>query len=283
MPRAIWTGSISFGLVEIPVSLVTAERAQASIAFHLLDKRTMKPVGNKRVNKETGKEVPWGDIVRGYEYERGEFVVLSDEELKRANVEASKTVDIVAFVDLDEIDPFYFDKPYYLAPARKGAGKGYALLHETLKSTGKCGIARVVLRTREYVAAVMPRGDALALVLLRYADEIVEPKAAGIEGHDLKALHVREAETKLASQLVDGMTKKWDPKEYHDDYREDVLELVERKIKTGKTETIAEPRGGEKAERRGSLVDLMPLLEKSLESARGGKRGHAPRRRRKGA
>ena len=282
MPRAIWTGSISFGLVEIPVSLVTAERTQASISFHLLDKRSMKPVGNKRVNKETGEEVPWGEIVRGYEYERGEYVVLSDDELKRANVEASKTVDIVAFVDLDEIDPFYFDKPYYLAPARKAAGKGYALLHETLKSTGKCGIARVVLRTREYVAAVLPRGDALALVLLRYADELVEPKAAGIEGHSLKSLGVREAETKLASQLVEGMTKKWDPSEYQDDYREDVLELVERKIKTGKTETIAEPRG-EKTSRRGSLVDLMPLLEKSLATARGGKRGHAPRRRRKGA
>ena len=284
MPRAIWKGNITFGFVEIPVALATAERSERTIRFHYLDKRDMKPVGFKRVNKDSGEEVPWKDIVRGYQYERGQYVVLSDEELKRANVEVSRTVDIVGFVELAEIDPFFFQKPYYLTPLKKES-KGYALLHETLRVTGKAGIAKVVLHTRQHVAAVVVHGPALALVLLRYADEIVEPESIGIEPPDLKSLKIRDAELKLAEQLVDGMMAKWDPKQYHDDYREDVMSLIERKIKTGTVETV-EDEDEEKEPRRGSLVDLMPLLKKSLEAAHGAKQGakELPRRRKaKGA
>lgn len=283
MPRAIWKGSISFGLVEIPVALSTAERSEREIAFHFLDRRTMKPVGFQRVNKETGEEVPWGEIVRAYEHEKGEYVVLTDAELKKANVETSQSVDIVAFVEMSEIDAFFFSKPYYLTPLKKQS-KGYALLHETLRRTGKAGIAKVVLRTRQHLAALVVRGPALALVLLRYADELLDPVDAGIEASHDKEKQASDAELKLAAQLVEGMTQKWEPEKFHDDYREDVLELIARKLKTGHVETAGtngeKPRSG----RGGSIVDLMPLLKKSVAAARGGRSDAAPRRRRaKGA
>jgi DNA end-binding protein Ku len=261
MARAIWTGSISFGLVEIPVTAHTAEDPSEEIRFNLLDKRTMKPVGYVRVNKETGKEVPWDEIVRGYEYEKGEYVLVTDEELRRANVEKSETIDIVAFVELASIEPFFYEKPYYLKPVRKG-GKGYALLHETLVRTGKAGIARVVFRTRQHIAALLPRGPALGLVLLRYADELKSPEAVGVEPMDAKALDIKDKELDLAEQLVDGMTEVWDPEKFHDEYREDVMALIERKIKAGKTQEVLledKPR-----KRAAEVLDLMPLLQKSL-------------------
>jgi DNA end-binding protein Ku len=275
MARAIWTGSISFGLVEIPVSLHTAESPEKEIRFHLLDRRNMKPVGYSRVNKETGKEVPWGDIVRAYEYEKGEYVVLADEELASANVEKSESIDIVGFVDLADIDPLFFDKPYYLKPLKKGS-KGYALLREALDKTGKAGIAKVVLRTRQYVCAVVGRGPALTLVLLRYGDEIKSP--ASLEILPDKEAAVSAKEMALAEQLIDGMAMEWKPSEFHDTYREDVMDLIEEKIKSGKTEEVLVR---ERPKKKGAeVLDLMPLLKKSLESAGGGRPRKAAEERR---
>src|SRR5512141_2880109 len=161
MARAIWKGSISFGLVNIPVSLYSAENRSEELSFHMLDKNDMAPVGYKRINKKTGKDVAWDDIVKGFEYEDGHYVVITDEDFIRANVEATRTVDIVDFVDLDEIDPAFYEKPYYLAPANKSANKSYALLRETLKRTKKVAIAKVVIRTREYLAAVISHGPVM--------------------------------------------------------------------------------------------------------------------------
>ena len=170
MPRVLWKGAISFGLVHIPVGLYSAEKRN-SFDLTMLDRRTMKPVGFKRYNKETGEDVSWDDIVKGYEYEKGRYVVLTDEDFRRANVEATQTVDILAFVDQDKIAPMFFETPYYLAPDKRGH-KGYALLRETLKQTGKIGIANVVIRTRQYVAALIPVGNIILMNTLRYSNEL---------------------------------------------------------------------------------------------------------------
>ena len=265
------------------MALSTAERSEREIAFHLFDRRTMKPVGFQRVSRETGEEVPWGEIVRAYEHEKGEHVVLTDEELRKANVEASQSVDIVAFVEMSEIDAFFFAKPCYLTPLKKQS-KGYALLHETLRRTGKAGIAKVVLRTRQHLAALIVRGPALALVLLRYADELLDAADVGIEASRDQQQQASDAELKLTAQLVEGMTQEWKPETFHDEYREDVLELIERKLKTGRVETVATKAGKAKPGRRGSIVDLMPLWKRSVAAARGERSDPAPRRRRaKGA
>jgi DNA end-binding protein Ku len=284
MPRSFWTGAVSFGLVEIPVSLYSAENPEEDLKFNLLDKRTMKPVGYERVNKETGEKVAWGDIVRGYEHEKGEYVVLSDAELGKADVEKSRTIDIVGFVELDRIDPVHYVKPYYLSPTKKDS-KGYALLHKTLEKSGKAGIAKIVMRTRQHLAALTTRGAAMTLIMLRYADEIRSPSSLDISEADLKALKISDKELELAERLVDEMTMEWKPAQYHDDYREDVLSLIERKVKAGKVEEIDTPHA--KPRRRGEVHDLMPLLKASLDA--GGKPARAApprstrRRVRKGA
>lgn len=281
MSRAIWNGTIAFGLVEVPVSLHSAEKAEETVRFRLLDRRSMKPVGNLRVNQETGEEVPWEEVVRGYEYEKGEFVVLTDEELRRANVEKSESIDIVGFVDLADIDPMYFEKPYYLKPAKKGS-RGYSLLRATLEETGKAGIATIVLRTRQRVAALLPRGPALALVMLRYAEEVRTPASLEIEEPERKEGEVGKKELALARQLVEGMAMKWQPARFKDEYKDEVLHLVDRKIKAGKTEEVLlEPK---KERPKKDVLDLMPLLEKSLAQRPKGKLHRArPRRARKGA
>ncbi len=267
MARAIWKGSISFGLVEIPVALVAAEESN-ELAFHQIDKRTFARIGTKRINKETGEEVAWEDIVRGYEYEPDEYVVLTDEELARANTKATQTIEIEDFVDQDEIDPVYFERPYYLEPIRKGS-KSYALLRETLMRTRKVGIARVVLRTRQRIAALLVREGVLVLEMLRYSYELRDAKEMGIEVPDTKAgkLELNDRELQMAERLVKGMSAPWKPEKYKDSYRDDVLKMVERKIKAGHTHVIEEP-GSDEAEKapRAEVVDLMPLLKKSVET-----------------
>ena len=264
MARAIWKGSISFGLVNIPVGLYSAEKRD-ELHFGLLDRRNMSPIHYKRVNEKTGREVPWDEIVRGYEYEEGHYVVLSDDDLKRANPEATQTVDILDFVEGEEISPLYFDKPYYLGPQKKGA-KSYALLRETLRRTGKVGIAKVVIRTRQYLAAVVPQDDALVLNLLRFEDELRD-------ADDLELPHglagVTEKELQMAEKLVEGMADEWDPEKYRDDYRSDLLKLIKKRVESGKTEEV-EPLP-EMPKDEGKVVDLMLLLKQSVESSRPGK------------
>jgi DNA end-binding protein Ku len=263
MARAIWKGSISFGLVNIPVGLYSAE-TRDEIHFKLLDKNTMSPIHYKRVSEESGKEVAWDATVRGYEFESGKYVVLSDEDLKGAAPEATQTIDIVDFVDIDEISPLYFDKPYYLGPDKKGA-KAYALLRETLRRTGKVGIAKVVIRTRQYLAAVVARGDVLTLELLRYAHELRDPSELDVPGGKAG---VSDREIDMAERLVEGMIAAWEPEKYKDTYRQDLMKMIEKRVEAGQLESSPEPAPKPKAD-RGNVVDLMALLKQSVEQ--GGK------------
>lgn len=269
MPHAIWSGSISFGLVTIPVSLVSAEERN-DLAFHLLDGRNMAPVKQERVNSLTGERVEWDDIVRGYEYSDGSYVVVDDEDFQTANVEATRTIDILAMVRAEEIPEPYFDRPYYLAPASKAAVKPYALLRDTLREAGYVGVATIVIRTRQHISALIPAGDALVLDLLRWPHELRSADALGLPG-DLAEIGVSDAEMKLARQLVEALASEWDPSAYRDTYRDDLLALIERKVATGEVEappTVAETPG-EAAE----VVDIMELLKRSLDAATGGKKG----------
>ncbi|MGC2423098.1 MAG: Ku protein [Nitrospirota bacterium] len=262
MAHAIWKGSISFGLVQIPVGLYSGEKRE-ELNFAMLDKNDFSPVGYKRYNKNTGQEVGWNDVVKGYEYEEGRYVVLSDDDLKNANPKATQTVEILDFVDADEIPAEYFDKPYYLAPTAKGK-KGYALLREMLKKTGKVGIAKVVIHTREYIAALMPQGNVLVLDILRYPYEIRDTSDLEIPGENISELGVTDKEIQMAEMLVKGMVDKWDPARYKDTYREDVMKMIEEKVKTGDTKRLAE--AAMKEEKKGAeIIDLMSLLKKSVE------------------
>ena len=208
--------------------------------------------------------------MKGYEYEEGEYVVLGEDDFKRANPEATQTIDIVAFVDLDEIDPMYFDRPYFLAPT-KGGEKGYAILREALAETGKAGIARVVLRTREHLAAVHPRDKALILELLRYEHELRDAKGLELPGEDLAKLKVTKREIEMAGQLIEGMVEEWDPSQYKDEYREDLMARVKEKVKKGQTREIAEPAEESVAAGDAKVIDIMDLLKRSLQET-GGKR-----------
>jgi DNA end-binding protein Ku len=263
MPRTLWKGAISFGLVNIPVGLYSAENRN-SFDLDLLDKRTLTPVGFKRYNKETGKDVSWNEIVKGYEYEKGNYVVLTDEDFRRANVEATQTVEIVKFVEASEIAPIYFETPYYLAPQKRGE-KGYALLREILIQNEKTAIANVVIRTRQYVAALMPLGDVIVMTTLRYANEIRPADNLDVPSRNLKSLRITGKELEMGNRLVEGMSGKWNPKEFHDTYHEDLMALIEKRIKAGKTETIDESEPKAKKRQEGRVIDLMALLKKSVE------------------
>lgn len=265
MSRVLWKGAISFGLVHIPVGLYSAEKRN-SFDLTMLDRRTMKPVGFKRYNKETGEDVTWDDIVKGYEYEKERYVVLTEEDFKRANVEATQTVDILSFVNGAEIGPMYFETPYYLAPDKRGH-KGYALLRETLKQTGKVGIANVVIRTRQYVAALMPVGEVIVMSTLRYANELQPADEFEVPSKDLKSVGITPREIDMARRLVDEMSDTWKPDELHDSYHEDLMALIEKRIQAGQTEVVTEP-SAEEEERpaKGEVIDLMALLKRSVET-----------------
>jgi DNA end-binding protein Ku len=263
MARALWKGSISFGLVNIPVGLFSAEQRDEGISFAQLDGRSMSPIGYKRYNKSTGEEVPWDDIVRGYEYEPGHYVVLTDEDFEKANVKASRTVEIVDFVDASKIEPMYFDKPYYLAPTTQNS-KGYALLRETLRRSGKIGIARVVIRTREYLGAVMARGPMLLLEVLRWPYELRTADDLEVPGEDLTELGVTEKELKMAELLVEQMVEEWKPDKYKDKYRDDLLTRIREKIAAGETEAVTTGEEEELVEAGADVVDIMDLLKRSV-------------------
>src|SRR6185503_17094313 len=263
MARGLWKGAISFGLVNVPVELFSAEKRSSELDLTMLDKRDLAPVGYKRYNKSTGEDVPWAEIVKGYEYDDDQYVVLSDEDFRRANVEASKTVDIQAFVDLEDIPPLHFETPYYLAPGKRGE-KAYALLRDALRKSGKAGIATVVIRTRQYLAAVMPQDEVLLMDTLRYADELKDAEELGIPG---SALHHKASpkELDMALRLIEDMTAKWRPEKFKDTYRHDLMARIKEKIKKGQTEEITEPEKGEKEPARAEVIDLMALLKKSVE------------------
>jgi DNA end-binding protein Ku len=231
----------------------------------MLDRRNMKPVGVKRYNKDTEKEVAWEDIVKGYEYEKDRYVVLTDEDFKRANVEATQTIDIMAFVKAEEVAPPYYETPYYLAPDKRGE-KGYALLRETLKAMDKIAIATVVIRTRQYLAALIPNGDVIVLNTLRYTNELKLAKDLNLPSGNLKASGVSPREIEMAKTLVDEMSEPWKPERYRDTYHEDLMKLIDKRIKAGKTEVITEPDEHETEPVRGEVIDLMALLKRSVEA-----------------
>src|SRR3982751_6193473 len=266
MARGLWKGAISFGLVNVPVELYSAQKRSAELDLTMLDKRDMAPVGYRRVNKATGKEVPWEDVVKGYEYEDDKYVVLSEEDFRRANPEASKTVDIVDFVDVADIAPQYFETPYLLAPGKRGE-KAYALLRDAMAKAGKAGIATVVIRTKAYLAALVPQGEMLILNTLRYHKAL---KSA--DDVDLPEKLKGAKEIDRALRLIDDMADAWQPEKYHDTYHEDLLKRIEEKIKAGQTEEITEPQKEEKASKGADVIDLMSLLRKSVE---GGKKAPA--------
>ncbi len=270
--RAIWEGTISFGLVQIPVGLHTAE-SRDDLDFDMLDRRDMAPVGYQRYNRTTNEPVDWDNIVKGYEYEDGEYVIVEKEDFKRANVKATQTVDIVHFTDASNIDVMYFEKPYYLVPSKKGH-KAYVLLREVLRKSGKVGIARVVIRTRESVAAVMVRGPALILEILRYDHELHKAADFNLPDESVKQMKISPAELKMAERLVSDMEGPFKPEEFKDTYRDDLLAFIKHKIKSGDTE---QPEAPEEAPEASNVVDIMELLRSSL-GKRGGAANEKPRK-----
>ena len=263
MPRVIWKGAISFGLVHIPVALYPAAKHE-DIDFDWLDKRDMKPVGYKRINKKTGKEVSQDDIVRGVQYQDGRYVVLSDAEIKAANPKTTQSIDILAFVDAHDISFVYLETPYYLAPLPRGE-KVYALLRETLKQTEKVGIANVVIQTKQHLAALIPVGPVLVLNTLRWASEVRPFDDLSLPKDHLKTAGITAKELTMAEQLVQDMSEKWQPSQYSDTFRDDIMALVKRKIEAGKTEVIAEVPASDTDERPSNVIDLMQLLQRSLK------------------
>src|SRR6266542_4143180 len=259
MARPIWKGSISFGLVNIPIALYPATRRE-ELKFRLLRKSDLSPVNYKRVAERDGKEVTWEEIVKGYEYEKRKYVVLKDEDFERVDLEATQTVDIQDFVDQEEIDPMFFYKPYYLEP-QKGGDKAYALLRDALKDSNKVGIAKVVIKTRQYLAGVKPEDGALVLELMHFADELADPGQL----HVPKKTEVGKREMNKAKSLLDGMSSKWNPAKSKDDYREALMEVIEEKVEAGGKEIEETPK---KAPKPTKIIDLVSVLQKSLEQTR---------------
>jgi DNA end-binding protein Ku len=270
MARAIWKGSISFGLVNIPIALYPATRRE-ELKFRLLRQSDLSPVNYKRVAEKDGKEVSWDQIVKGYEYEKGKYVVLKDEDFERVDLEATQTVDIQDFVDQEEIDPIFFYKPYYLEP-QKGGDKAYALLRDALKDSNKVGIAKVVIKTRQYLAGVKPEDGVLLLELMHFADELADPGKL----HVPKKTEVGKREMNMAKSLIDSMSSKWNPEKYRDDYREALMEVIEEKVETGGKEIEEKPK---KARKPTKVIDLVSVLQKSLEQTGGKKKATAKSRR----
>jgi DNA end-binding protein Ku len=285
MPRALWKGAISFGLVHIPVALYPASR-QDELDFDWLDRRSMAPVGYKRINKETGREVQRENIVRGIKHGDGRYVVLSDDEIRTANVKSTQTVDIVAFVDAGEIDVTYFETPYVLGPLKRGE-KVYALLREALKRERKVGIAYVVLNTKQHLAALIPGERALLLNTLRWATEIRDLADIDLPSGGLKSAGIHEPELKMATELIRKMSEPWDPSRYRDSFRDDILKLVDRKVAKGQLKEVAEVEAPASSKPGAEIIDLTELLKKSLGSRAshkaGAKKPAASARRRKNA
>jgi DNA end-binding protein Ku len=278
--RGIWSGSISFGLLQIPVTLYTAESRAEEIHFRLLEKRTLLPIHFQRVSGKTGKPVEWKDIVKGYEIDKDEFVVVEPDELAKANVKATQTIDIQDFVSRDAIDPAYFEKPYFVVPQPRAA-KAYILLRRALQEKNAIAIATFVLRTREHLVALMPVGDALMLEVLRFGHELRDVEDVPLPSEE-DVPRVNAKELAMAEQLIEGMMTKWDPAKYKDRFHDEVIELIEEKAKTGKITPRREEVPGKVAN---DVVDLLALLKKSVAANddRPGPKKAAPRRKKRSA
>lgn len=265
MARPIWNGTISFGLLNVPVQLYSGERT-VDLHLRMLDSRDQSPIRYERINSETGEEVPWKDVVKAFEYSKGSYVVLDEDALRKAHPESTETVEIEAFVARDSIDPRYYEKPYYLVPGKK-AEKGYVLLREILQKSGRVGIAKVVIRTRQYLAALMPEKSALILNLMRFPQELVEAGEFTLPSGSLARYRITPREMQMAEALVESMSSDWNPADYKDDFRQTLRKMVDaqiakkrgRKVNAGQEKIRAQP--GETT----NVVDFMALLKKSLE------------------
>lgn len=270
MANAIWKGNISFGLLNVPVTLFSAEN-KTDIHFRQIDSRDCSRVRYERINEETGEEVPWDKIVKGYEYDKGNYAVVDVEELKKLMPEATQSVDLETFVPMDQVDLMYFDKPYYLVPLKKYE-KGYVLLRESLKATNTVGIAKVVIRTRGYLAAVLPHDNALILNLIRYPEELRSESEFAIPSGEVSEYRISDKELKMSQQLIESMTDQWQPESFHNEYREKMMAYLEEKIaaleeRKPKKKTKAE--AGEKVSAT-NVVDMMDVLKKSIAQKDGG-------------
>ncbi|OWT80461.1 MULTISPECIES: Ku protein [unclassified Achromobacter] len=265
--RTLWKGAISFGLVHIPVGLHTATR-ESGVDFDWLDKRTMDPVGYKRINKRTGREIDRENIVKGVEYENGQYVIISPDEIEEAYPRTTQTIEILRFVEAGAVPFVYLERPYYVAPINKGQ-KVYALLRDTLAKSEKIAIAKVVIQTKQHLAALIPAGDGLVLNLMRWGDEIKPMEELDLPKAGAKNMSPSAAELKMARMLVDDMSGKWDPDEFKDEFREAIMGLVEKRAKAGQTEQVFEPE--EDAPAHGdNVIDLTALLRQSLKGGKGG-------------
>lgn len=262
--RGMWKGYIAFGLVNIPIYLESATQVK-KIRFNLIDKHDHSPIGYKQINKQTGKPVVRTSVVKGYEYEKGEYVLMSESDFKKANVKATNSVEIEDFVELAEIDPMLFETPYYIVPQR-GGEKGYVLLRDVLKRTQKAAIAKIVLHTLQHLVCIMPRGDYLILEILRFADEIVDITEADFIDPEFNRIQVSEREISVAEKLVEGMTARWKPEKYHNTYHEDLMKQIQFKIKHGDTATVEKTESSSAPDTVDNVIDLTALLKKSLDS-----------------
>lgn len=266
MARGIWNGAISFGLLNIPIAVMSSKEEER-LSFKMLDKRNNSPIGYKQYNKVTGKEVDRKNIEKAYEYKKNQFVLITEEDFLKANPKATKTIDIEDFVSLEEVDILLFEKPYYLVPGKNGE-KGYVLLRKILEETKKVAVAKFVLRSKQHLVAVMARGDYLILEMLRFSHEIQEVHEADyLEDFHLDKIKVSPKEMKAAKTLVDEMTAKWEPDQYKDTYQDELLKYIKKKIKAGDVEDVTEPEEDVK-ETNTNVLDLMPFLEKSLKAGK---------------
>jgi len=268
--RTIWKGAITFGLVHIPVGLHTAT-TESGVDFDWLDRRSMDPVGYKRINKRTGKEIESKDIVKGVEYEDGQYVIISPDEIAQAYPRTTQTIEIQQFVEAAEVSFVYLERPYYVAPINKGQ-KVYALLRDTLVKSGKIGIAKVVIQTKQHLAALIPMGDALVLNLMRWGDDVKSVADLDLPKAGAKSMSPSASELKMAKMLVDEMSAEWDPADYQDEFKAAIMGLVEQKVKAGKTETVIEPQE-ETPAYADNVIDLTELLQRSLRG--GASKGRA--------
>ena len=273
MARPIWNGTLSFGLLNIPIQLMPGERKADEIHFRMLDARNKAPVRYERVNAETGEEVPWKEIVKAYEYSKGNYVVLDPEDIAAAASEHKEVIEMEAFVQRSDISPAYLEKPYVLVPGTK-AEKGYVLLREVLEKTKRVGIGRVVIRTREYLAMVVPEGDALMLILLRFPQELVDLGDYKLPEGSASKWKISAKEMEMATTLLESMADEWKPEDYKDEFRERMAEVIKKRIKQkGATTTVEEEEEAAPHDATTNVVDFMALLKQSLE-----KKGEKPRK-----
>ncbi|CAM2954618.1 Ku protein [Legionella steigerwaltii] len=262
MPRSFWKGEISFGLVSIPVSLYSTEE-QDELKFHLLDKKTKSRVHYQRVSEKTGKEVPWDQIVKGFEFEKDRYIVVDEKKFEKASPDLFKAINIEEFVDFQEIDSLYLIKPYYLIPESKNK-KAYVLLRESLKKTNKAGVAKVIIRTKESICLILPHQHALLLYLIHFKDEIREEKEMDVPQEEFKTYKISQSEIKMAVTLIDEMTTKWEPEKYHNEYRETLKKWLDQQI--AKQPVIKEEEASEIAEESSAdVVDFIALLKESMK------------------